>query len=98
LVDIVGLPMGLQTPSAPPVLPLTPPLGTPYSDRWLAANIYLCIGQALAEPLRGQLYQAPVSKGFSVWVGGWRSSLIEAGGREDVCARVCLWRGNQERG
>ena len=28
LVDIVVLPMGLQTPSAPSVLPLTPPLGS----------------------------------------------------------------------
>jgi hypothetical protein len=31
LVGIVDLPMGLQTPSAPSVLPLTPPLGTPCS-------------------------------------------------------------------
>jgi hypothetical protein len=26
----------------------------------LAASIHICIGQALAEPLRGQLYQAVV--------------------------------------
>jgi hypothetical protein len=32
LVDIVVLPMGLQTPSTPSVLSLTPPLGT----KWLA--------------------------------------------------------------
>jgi hypothetical protein len=31
LVDIVVLPMGLQTPSAPSVLYLAPPLGTPCS-------------------------------------------------------------------
>jgi hypothetical protein len=31
LVDIVVLPMRLQTPSAPSVLPLTPLLGTPHS-------------------------------------------------------------------
>jgi hypothetical protein len=28
LADIIVLPMGLQTPSAPSVLSLTPPLGT----------------------------------------------------------------------
>ena len=53
LVDTVVLPMGLQTPSAPSVLSLTPP--------WLAVSIHLCIGQALAGPLRRQLYQTPFS-------------------------------------
>ena len=61
LVDIVVLPMGLQTPSAPSVLSLTPPLGTLCSVQWLAVSIHLCICQPLAEPLRRQLYQAPVS-------------------------------------
>jgi hypothetical protein len=67
LVDIVVLPMGLQTPSGPLALPLTPPLGSPGSDRWLAViilSIHICTGQALAEPLKRQLYQAPVSKHF----------------------------------
>jgi hypothetical protein len=64
LVDIVFLPIGLQTPSAPSVLSLTPPLGSPCSVQWLAASIHICIGQFLAEPLRRQLYQAPVSKYF----------------------------------
>jgi hypothetical protein len=55
----------LQTPSAPSVLlPLTPPLESPCSVLWLAASIRICIGQALAEPLKRQLYQAPVSKHF----------------------------------
>jgi hypothetical protein len=54
--------MGLQIPSAPSVLPLTLPLGSPCSVRWLAASICICIGQTLAEPLRGQPYQAVVSK------------------------------------
>jgi hypothetical protein len=54
--------MGLQTPSAPSVLSLTLPLGSPCSVRWLAASIHICICQALEEPLRRQLYQAPVSK------------------------------------
>ena len=31
LIDIVVLPMGLQTPLAPSVLALTPPLGSPGS-------------------------------------------------------------------
>jgi hypothetical protein len=56
VVDIVVLPMGLQTPSAPLVLSLTPPLGTPCSIQWLAVSIHLYICQALAEPLRRQLY------------------------------------------
>jgi hypothetical protein len=67
------LPMGLQTPSAPSVLPLTPPLEPLGSLQWLAACICICIGQALAEPLRRKLYQASVSKHFlaSVIVSGF---------------------------
>ena len=64
LVDIVLLPMGLQTPSAPLVLSLAPPLGSLCSVQWLAANISLCICKALAGPLRRQPYQAPFSKHF----------------------------------
>jgi len=64
VVDNVVLLMGLQTHSAPSVLSLTPSLGTPISVQWMAASIRLCICQALAEPLRRQLYQAPVSKHF----------------------------------
>ena len=61
LVDIVVLPMGLQTPSTSSVLSLTPLLGTPWSVQWLAANIHHCLCQALAEPLGRQLYQALIS-------------------------------------
>jgi hypothetical protein len=64
LVGIVVLPMGLQTPLAPSVLSLAPPLGTLCSVQWMAASILLCICQALAEPLRRQLYQALLSKHF----------------------------------
>jgi hypothetical protein len=60
-VDIVVLPMGLQTPSAPSVLSLTPSLGTPCSVQWLAVSICLCTCQDLGGPLRRQLYQIPVS-------------------------------------
>ena len=54
-VHIVVLPMKLQTPLAPSVLSLSPPLGTPCSVQWLAGSICLCICQALAEPLRRQI-------------------------------------------
>jgi hypothetical protein len=64
LVDIVVLPMGLQTPSSPSVLYLTPPLGTPCSVQWLSMSISLCICQVLAEPLERQLHQAPVTMHF----------------------------------
>jgi hypothetical protein len=62
LVHIDVPPKGWQTPSAPSVLSLAPPLGTLCSVQWLAGSIHLCICQALAEPLRRQLYQAPISK------------------------------------
>ena len=64
MVDIVVLPMRLQIPLAPKVLALTSPLGSPRSVQCLAVCIRICIGPALAEPLRAQLYQAPVSKHF----------------------------------
>jgi hypothetical protein len=67
LVDIVVLPMGLQSPSAPSVLSPTPPLVLLCS-----ANIHICIYKALTEPLRRHLCLVPVSKLFpasaSVWV------------------------------
>jgi hypothetical protein len=50
--------------SAPSVLSLTPPLGSLCSVQWLTVSIHICIVQVLAEPLRRQLYQAPVSKHF----------------------------------
>jgi hypothetical protein len=75
LFNILVLPMRLQTPSAPSVLLLTPPLGSPCSVRWLAARICICFSQALAEPLRRQLYLAAVTKhilaivfGFGVFI------------------------------
>jgi hypothetical protein len=54
--------MGLQSPSAPWVLSLDPSLRTLCSIQWMAVSIHFCICQALAEPLRRQLYQVPVSK------------------------------------
>ena len=64
LVDIVVLPMRLQTSSVPSVLSLTPPLGTMHTVQWFVESICLCICEVLAEPLRRQPYQAPVSKHF----------------------------------
>ena len=64
LVDNVVLSMRLQTASALSVLSLVPPLGNLCSVQWLAESIHLCICQALAEPLRRQLYQASVCKLF----------------------------------
>jgi hypothetical protein len=40
LVDTVVLPMGLQTPSAPSVLSLAPPLRTLCSIQWLAMSLF----------------------------------------------------------
>jgi hypothetical protein len=60
LVHIDVPPMGLQTTSAPWVPSLAPSLGTLCSLQWIIVSIHFCICQALAEPLRRQLYQAPV--------------------------------------
>jgi hypothetical protein len=54
--------MGMPTPSAPWVLSLAPSLGTLCSVQWMVVDIHFCICQALAEPLRRELYQAPLSK------------------------------------
>jgi hypothetical protein len=62
LVHNVVPPIGQQTPSAPCVLSLASPLGTLCSVKWFTERFHLFICQALAEPLRRQLYQAPVSK------------------------------------
>jgi hypothetical protein len=59
---------GIVNPSAPSVLSLTPPLETPsetlYTVQWLALSICYYICQALADPLRRQLYQTPVIMDF----------------------------------
>jgi hypothetical protein len=62
LVSSYFSPMGLETSSAPWILSLAPLFGTVCSVQWMAVSIYFCICQSLAEPLRRQLYQAPVSK------------------------------------
>jgi hypothetical protein len=62
LVHIVVPPMRLLTPSASWVLFLPAPLGILCSVKWMAESFHFCICQALAEPLRRQLYHALVSK------------------------------------
>jgi hypothetical protein len=52
----------LQIPSVPSVFSLTFSLRTPCSVQSLAESIHFSICQYLAEPLRRQLYQAPISK------------------------------------
>ena len=71
----------LQTTSAPSVLYLTLPLWSPCLVQWLALSIHFCICQALAEPLRRQLYQAPVSKHFLAF------TIVSRFG-------VCIWKGS----
>jgi hypothetical protein len=63
-----------KAPSAPSILPLTPPLGSQCSVQWLPESIHIYIGQDLAEPLRRQLYLDPVSKHFLA------SSIVSAFG------------------
>jgi hypothetical protein len=53
-----------KPPSAPSVIPLTPPLGSLCSVQGLAVSICNCIVQDMAKEARRQLYQAPVSKHF----------------------------------
>ena len=88
--------MGLQTPSASWILSLAPSLGTLCSVQWMAVSIHFCICQALAEPLRRQLYQAPVSKLLlaSTKVSGfggclWDGSQVD-GHSFRLCFTLCL--------
>jgi len=70
-VDIVVAPMGLLTPSAPSVLLLAPPLGSPCSVRRLAACICVCIGHVLSEDktaIPTSCQQALLGISNSVWV------------------------------
>ena len=64
MVDIVVLPMRLQTPSLPTVLALTSPLGSLHLVQCLSVYILICFGPPLVEHLRGQIYMAPISKPF----------------------------------
>jgi hypothetical protein len=54
LVDIVVLPMGLQSPSALSLLPPTFSYWSQTSIQWLTVSICICLSQLLVEPLWGQ--------------------------------------------
>ena len=60
LVDTVILPMGLQSSSAPLVIPLTLPYWSLASIQWLAVSVCICLSQLIVKPLRGQPCQGPV--------------------------------------
>jgi hypothetical protein len=62
LVHIVVPIMWLKTSSPPWLLSLAPTLGTLCSIQWMAVSIHFNICQTQADPLRRQLYQAPVTK------------------------------------
>ena len=61
LVHIVVPSRWLQRPSAHWVLSLAPSLGTLYILQLVAVRIHFCIYKELTEPLKRQLYQAPVN-------------------------------------
>ena len=74
------LPMGLQSPSTPLILPLALLLGYSCLVQWLGVSICICVSQVLAEPLRGQPYLASVSYCFLA------SSIVSG-------FDVCRWDG-----
>ena len=93
-------PMGLQAPSVPSVLSLAPSLETLCSIQWLVESIHLCIYQALSEPFRRQLYQAPVTKlllastivsgfGDCMWNGSPGGKSLD-GPSFSLCSTLCL--------
>ena len=98
---------GLQTPSPHSCLSLTPPLGIPLgtplrtlcSVQQMAMTICLCICQALAEPLRRQLYKASLSIHFlastivfgfggCIWDGFPGRSVLD-GFSFSLCSTIC---------
>ena len=66
LVDI-ALPMGMQPPSAPSVLPLALSLVSSCSVRWLPMSICICIGQGTATPDSCQQVHLGISNSVWVW-------------------------------
>jgi hypothetical protein len=100
LVDTVALYLGLEIPSVSLLTSLIPPSGTRCSVQWLALSICLCIFQALAEFLRRQPYQTPVSKHFTaftitsrfgdyIWYGSLVGQSLD-GLSFSLCSTLCL--------
>jgi hypothetical protein len=82
MVDIVVLPMGLQTPTAPSVL------NSSMGDHVFSPMVG-CICQALAEPPRRQIYQAPFSMDFLA--STILSALVTVYGMDPNVGAFCGW-------
>jgi hypothetical protein len=92
LVHTVVPPMRLQTPSDPLVLSRASPMGTQCSAQWMDVSLHLCICQALAKPLRRQLYQALISKHLltSTIVSGFGGCLWDGSPGRAVSGWLCF--------
>jgi len=68
LVDIIVLPMGLQTPSAPSTLSITPPLGFPCSVQWLSTEEWI---QKMCYIYTMEYYSAMKNNDYMTFLGKW---------------------------
>jgi hypothetical protein len=78
LVGIVVPPVGLETPSAPSDLSLTPPLETPCLVQWLAGRILLSVFVSLWQNLPEDSYICLLSATLL----GIKNTFIETGDEE----------------
>jgi hypothetical protein len=69
LVDINVLPVGLESPSIPSVLFLTPLLGTLCSVQWLVVSIHLCICKTSQETAISGSFQHPLLGIHNLYTG-----------------------------
>ena len=92
---------GAANPFRSWVLSLAPSLGTLCSVQCIAVSAHFCICQALAEPLRRQLYQAPVSKhmlsssivsgfGGCIWYGSPGGAVSRSSRSFSLCSTLSL--------
>ena len=100
MVDIVVLPMGLQTPSAPTVLSLTPPLGSSTQSKgWLQVSTSVLV--RIRQSLSGDSYFRCLSANTS-WHQQQCLGLVSAYGMDpqvgqsldgfsfSLCSTFCL--------
>jgi hypothetical protein len=68
-------------------------IGDLFSIQWMILSIHFCISEALAEPLRRQLYQAPVTKLLltSAIVSGLGGCLWDGSPSGTVSGWPVLW-------
>jgi hypothetical protein len=71
---------------------MLPSLGTLCSIQWIALGTHFCICQPLADPLRRELYQAPVSKHLlaSTILSGFGDCRRDGSPNESVSGRSFL--------